>query len=295
MDKPSGKLNHKLSRHRLQSADDPAALYLREIKAVSPLSAEEEKVLAQQIETAEKHVVQSAKDKLVKHNLRLVVSIAKKFTNRGVPFLDLVQEGNIGLLKAIDRFDYRRGYRLSTYATWWIKQAITRAITEQSRAIRLPVYLVDMITCITKASRKLVQKNGREPTPEEIAKETRLPLSQVRRTLQIISGEVPLASSSIEGENIFSNLPEERKASLTTNTISHSTLQTQTNWALAQLEPQEAKVLRMSFGLGKETVHTLEELGRNLNLSREKIRQIQTRALRKLKNMGDIQLKLLHE
>ena len=287
MSKPERNLNHKSNRHRVQKADDPAALYLREIKAVFPLSPEEEKVLAQQIEAGEKQIAQYAKEKLVKHNLRLVVSIAKKYINRGVPFLDLVQEGNIGLLKALDRFDYRRGYRLSTYATWWIKQAITRAITEQSRAIRLPVYLVDMITCITKASRKLVQKNGREPTPEEIAKETRLPLSQVKRVLKITEGEIPLTPSTAEEESISGDLPG--------NTTPASKLHTQTARALALLQPQEAEVLRMSFGLGKETAHTLEEVGRNLNLSREKIRQIQTRALRKLKNMGGIQLKLLHE
>ncbi len=287
MRKPKEILQDKRNHYRVHEADDPATLYLREIQEVSPLTLEEEKVLARQMEMGQKPIVQSAKDKLIKHNLRLVVSIAKKYTNRGVPFLDLVQEGNIGLLKAIDRFDYRRGYRLSTYATWWIKQAITRAITEQSRTIRLPVYLAGMINCITKTSRKLVQKNGCEPTPEEIAKETRYPLHQVKKILQITEGEIPLTPSTAEEESILGDLPGD--------TIPATKLHTQTTRALSRLQPQEAEVLRMSFGLGKETTHTLEEVGKNLNLSREKIRQIQTRALRKLKNMEGNQLRLLNE
>jgi RNA polymerase primary sigma factor len=287
MRKQSGVRNHKRDHYGVHGADDLATLYIREIQKVSPLTLEEEKALAQQIEMGEKQIVQSAKDKLIQHNLRLVVSIAKKYTNHGVPFLDLVQEGNIGLLKAIDRFDYRRGYRLSTYATWWIKQAITRAITEQSRTIRLPVYLVDMIRCITKTSRKLVQKNGGEPTPEEIAKETKYPLHQVKKILRITEGDIPLTPSIAEEERIFGDLPGDR---IPTNKV-----YSQTTRALARLHPREEEVLRMSFGLGKEKTHTLEEVGRNLNLSREKIRQIQTRALRKLKNMEGNQLKLLHE
>ncbi len=287
MRKPKEIVKDKPDHYRIYEVADPATLYLREIQEVSPLTLEEEKVLAQQIEMGEKPIVQSAKDKLIKHNLRLVLSIAKKYTNRGVPFLDLVQEGNIGLLKAINRFDYRRGYRLSTYATWWIKQAITRAITEQSRTIRLPVYLAGMINCITKTSRKLVQKNGCEPTPEEIAKETKYPLHQVKKILQITEGEIPLTPSTAEEKSILGDLPEDR--------IPASKLHAQTTRALARLQPQEAAVLRMSFGLGKETAHTLEEVGKNLNLSREKIRQIQTRALRKLKNMEGNQLRLLNE
>jgi RNA polymerase primary sigma factor len=287
MNKLEGKLNHKRSRHSLQKTDDPATQYFREIEEATPLTVEEEKILAKQVGMAEKQIAQFAKDKLVHHNLRLVVSIAKKYINRGILFLDLVQEGNIGLLKAIDRFDYRRGYRLSTYATWWIKQSITRAITEQSRTIRLPAYLVDMINCITKTSRKLVQKNGGEPTPEEIAKETNYPLHQVKKILKITEGEIPVTSSGVDEENLFGSLPGD--------TVSIGKLQAQTTRALAQLHPEEAEVLRMSFGIGKETANTLEEIGKKLNVSREKIRQIQTRALRKLKHMEGNQLKLLNE
>jgi RNA polymerase primary sigma factor len=287
MGKLTGKLNHNRDHYRVHEADDPATLYLREIQEVSPLTLEEEKVLAQQIELGEMHIAQSAKDKLVKHNLRLVVSIAKNYTNRGVPFLDLVQEGNIGLIKAIDRFDYRREYRLSTYATWWIKQAITRAITDHSRTIRLPVYLVDMINSITKASRKLVQKNGGDPTPEEIAKETNFPLHQVKRILKITEGEIPLTPSMVDEESLLGSFPGD--------TVSTSKLQAQTTQALAQLHPEEAEVLQMRFGIGKEQANTLEEIGKKLNVSREKIRQIQTRALRKLKNMKGNQLRLLNE
>ena len=289
MGKPVEVLKDKRDHYSLREAYDPATLYLREIGAAAPLKSGEEKVLARQIETGEKQTVQSAKDKLVKHNLRLVVSIAKKYINRGVPFLDLVQEGNIGLLKAIDRFDYRRGYRLSTYASWWIKQSIIRTISEQSRTVRLPEYVISIITSITKTSRKLVQENGCEPTPEEITKETGLPLHQVKRILQITGG------ASFTRDNILSDFPEDRAVIAPVDTLANSKLQAQTKQALARLQPKEAEVLRMRFGLGKETIHTLEEVGRNLNLSREKIRQIETRALRKLKNMGDKQLSLFNE
>ena len=279
--------NYKRDNYSCRDADDPATLYLREIGAAALLKPEEEKVLARHIEIGEKQTAQSAKEKLVKHNLRLVVSIAKKYINRGVPFLDLVQEGNIGLLKAIDRFDYKRGYRLSTYASWWIKQSITRAIIKQSRTIRLPEYVISIINRITKTSRKLVQENGCEPTPEEIANATRLPLHQIKRILQITEGEVSLNLFTREHESTLSDFPEDREVISPVDTLANSKLQAQTNQALARLQPEEAEVLRMRYGLGKETIHTLEEVGRNLNLSREKIRQIETRALRKLKNMGE--------
>ena len=295
MGKPVEVLKDKSDHYSFRDADDPATLYLREIGAAAPLKPEEEKVLARHIETGEKQTAQSAKDKLVKHNLRLVVSIAKKYINRGVPFLDLVQEGNIGLLKAIEKFDHRRGYRLSTYASWWIKQSITRAIIEQSRAVRLPEYVISIINRITKSSRKLVQENGCEPTPEEIAQDNGLPLQQVKRILQITVGEVPLKPFPREQDSTLSDFPEDRAISAPVDSLANSKLQAQTNQALARLQSEEAKVLRMRFGLGKETIHTLEEVGRNLNLSREKIRQIETRALRKLKHMGDNQLSLFNQ
>jgi len=295
MGKPVEVLKDKRDHYSFRDVDDPVTLYLREIGAAAPLKPEEEKVLARQIEVGEKQTAQSVKEKLVKHNLRLVVSIARKYINRGVPFLDLVQEGNIGLLKAIDRFDYRKGYRLSTYASWWIKQSITRAIIEQSRAVRLPEYVITMINLITKASRKLVRENGCEPTPEEISKDTGLPLHQVMRILQITGGEVPLKSFTRDKNSTLSNFPEERAVISPVDTLANSILQAQTNQALARLQPEEAEVLRMRYGLGKETTHTLEEVGRNLNLSREKIRQIETRALRKLKHMGDNQLSLFNQ
>jgi RNA polymerase primary sigma factor len=207
----------------------------------------------------------------------------------------LVQEGNIGLLKAIDRFDHRRGYRLSTYASWWIKQSILRAITEQSRTIRLPEYVIAMINRITKSSLKLVQENGCDPTLEEIAKDNGLPLQQVKRIFQITEGEVSLKLFKTVKDSIFCEFPDDTKVISPVDALDNSKLQAQTNQALARLQPEEAEVLRMRFGLGKETTHTLEEVGRNLNLSREKIRQIETRALRKLKNMGGNQLRLLNE
>ena len=287
--------NYKPDHYSFRDADDPATLYLREIGAAAPLKPEEEKVLVKNLETGEKQTAQSAKEKLVKHNLRLVLSIAKKYMNRGVPFLDLVQEGNIGLLKAIDRFDHRKGYRLSTYATWWIKQSILRAITEQSRTIRLPEYVISIINCITKTSRKLVQENGREPTLEEIANDTELPLQQVKRILQITEGEVSLNLFTRGKDSTLCDFPDDRAVISPVDTVATSKLQAQTNQALALLQPEEAEVLRMRYGLGKETTHTLEEVGRNLNLSREKIRQIETRALRKLKHMGDNQLSLFNQ
>ena len=294
MGKPVEVLKDKRDHYSFGDADDPATLYLSEIGAAAPLKPEEEKVLARQIVAGEKQTVQCAKNKLVKHNLRLVVSIAKKYMNRGVPFLDLVQEGNIGLLKAIDRFDHRKGYRLSTYATWWIKQSITRAIIEQSRAVRLPEYVIAMINRITKSSRKLVQENGSEPTPEEIAKDIELPLQQVKRILQMAEGEVPLKSFIRGKESILCDSPEDRAVISPVDTVATSKLQAQTSKALARLQPEEAEVLRMRYGLGKETTHTLEEVGRNLNLSREKTRQIETRALRKLKHMKNKQLSIFN-
>ncbi|MBO5265880.1 MAG: RNA polymerase sigma factor RpoD [Ruminiclostridium sp.] len=261
--------------------DDPVKIYLKEIGRVPLLSPEEEIELAQRMSSGDPY----AKKRLSEANLRLVVSIAKRYVGRGMQFLDLIQEGNLGLIKAVEKFDYTKGYKFSTYATWWIRQAITRAIADQARTIRIPVHMVETITKVKKVSSTLLHKNGREATPEEIAEELHLPLDRVREIIRIsqdpVSLETPIGEE--EDSHLGDFIPDE-EAPAPAEAASLTLLKEQLDEVLNTLTEREGKVLRLRFGLEDGRQRTLEEVGKEFNVTRERIRQIEAKALRKLRH-----------
>ena len=261
--------------------EDPVRMYLKEIGKVPLLSAEEEIEYAQRMEEGD----EEAKKRLAEANLRLVVSIAKRYVGRGMQFLDLIQEGNLGLIKAVEKFDYRKGYKFSTYATWWIRQAITRAIADQARTIRIPVHMVETITKVKKVSSQLLHKNGHDPSPEEIAKELDMSVERVREIMRIaqdpVSLETPIGEE--EDSHLGDFIPDD-DAPAPAEAASLVLLKEQINQVLSTLTEREEKVLRLRFGLEDGRSRTLEEVGQQFNVTRERIRQIEAKALRKLRH-----------
>ena len=263
------------------SIEDPVRMYLKEIGKVPLLSAEEEIELAKRMELGD----QEAKKRLAEANLRLVVSIAKRYVGRGMLFLDLIQEGNLGLIKAVEKFDYRKGYKFSTYATWWIRQAITRAIADQARTIRIPVHMVETINKLIRVSRQLLQELGREPTPEEIAAEMNMPVDRVREILKIsqepVSLETPIGE---EEDSHLGDFIQDDNVPVPAEAAAQTLLKEQLDEVLDTLTEREQKVLRLRFGMNDGRARTLEEVGKEFDVTRERIRQIEAKALRKLRH-----------
>ena len=303
---PSDELDAELEQEGI-AADDPVRIYLREIGRVSLLAAQEEKLLAQQVERGEQAAEriacadcgvdertqlarwvregQAAREHLIQANLRLVVSIAKKYLGRGMSFLDLIQEGNIGLMRAAEKFDYHRGFKFSTYATWWIRQAITRAIADQSRTIRLPVHVGETINRVMRTTNRLQQSMEHDPTAEEVATELGIPAEKVRRALeasrQTISLESPMG---VEGDSVLGDFIEDKRAAGPLDSAAQHILREQIDLALQKLPERERRIIQLRYGLADGQYRTLEEVGREFGITRERIRQIEASVLRKLRH-----------
>jgi len=271
------------SIHRMVRRIEESRVAIDQIVMQCGLTPAQLSDLRERIEVAQESAEQAKRD-LIEANLRLVVSIAKRYNNRGLQFLDLIQEGNIGLMKAVEKFEYRRGYKFSTYATWWIRQSITRAIADQARTIRIPVHMIESINKLIRATREFVQDHGREPTAEELSKIAEMPVERVRKVLKIarepISLETPIGD---EEDSHLADFIEDRKAIAPAEAVVNSNLRDQTRKVLSSLTPREEQVLRLRFGIGEKTDHTLEEVGNRFAVTRERIRQIEAKALRKLR------------
>ena len=280
-DKETEEVEIDLSVPEGVSIDDPVRMYLKEIGRVPLLTAEEEVALAKRMQDGD----EEAQKRLAEANLRLVVSIAKRYVGRGMLFLDLIQEGNLGLIKAVEKFDYTKGYKFSTYATWWIRQAITRAIADQARTIRIPVHMVETINKLIRVSRQLLQQLGREPAPEEIAKEMDITVERVREIMKIAQEPVSLETPIGEEEDShLGDFIEDQDAPAPADAASFMLLKEELEEVLDTLAPREEKVLRLRFGLDDGRARTLEEVGQNFGVTRERIRQIEAKALRKLRH-----------
>ncbi len=278
------KRKHSAALHRLREEIERQQKKLQSLEERVHLSIAEVKEINREVAVGEAKA-RRAKKEMVEANLRLVISIAKKYTNRGLQFLDLIQEGNIGLMKAVDKFEYRRGYKFSTYATWWIRQAITRSIADQARTIRIPVHMIETINKLNRISRQMLQEMGREPTPEELAVRMEMPEDKVRRVLKIakepISMETPIGDDE---DSHLGDFIEDTSVDSPIDSATMESLRETTHAVLAGLTPREAKVLRMRFGIDMNTDHTLEEVGKQFDVTRERIRQIEAKALRKLRH-----------